>query len=162
MITIQRVNDPEIIKYCMLDDDIVKTVAEDNINNMKYEPDFLRTCWIAMRCAGELMGVISFDAKNSVSVELHIGIFTRFRGKKAYEATKLALIWLINEFPCYKKVIVFIPIIHKNVKMFALQIGFKEEGLNRQSYIKNGEIIDQWLMGMTQEEIKEIRDVRNN
>ena len=86
----------------------------------------------------------------------------KIRGKRTYETTRLALICLINDFPCYKKVIVFIPIINKNVKMFALRIGFKEEGLNRQSYIKNGDIIDQWLMGMTQKEIKEISIVRNS
>jgi len=162
MITIRQTVDSELVKSCMLRDDILSTVAEDNINGIKYEPDMQKNCWLSLYDGSDFMGVISYEAKNSVSVEMHMGIFTEFRGKKSYDATKLALIWLISEFPCYKKVIVFIPVIYKNVKLFAMKIGFKEEGLSRQSYVKNGEIIDQWFMGMTQEEIKEIPNVRNS
>jgi len=156
MINVVRTSDADLIKSCALRDDIYKTVAEDNINNIKYEPDFSRTCWLALYDGDVFIGYISFDAKNSVSVEMHIGIFTEFRGKRAYEATKLALIWLINEFPCYKKVIVFIPVIYKNVKIFAMKIGFKEEGFSRQSYLKGGDLVDQWFMGITQEEISNV------
>jgi RimJ/RimL family protein N-acetyltransferase len=38
--------------------------------------------------------------------------------------------------------------------MFAVQCGMKAEGTIRQSFKKNGEIYDQWILGITRKELE--------
>jgi hypothetical protein len=46
------------------------------------------------------------------------------------------------------------PMILPNAKMFAIQCGMKAEGKIRKSFKKDGKIHDQWLLGITREELE--------
>ena len=53
------------------------------------------------------------------------------------------------------KVIAQVPFLYPNVKDFCLKNGFVVEGINRLSHQKDGVIVDQWLLGITRDEIEE-------
>lgn len=54
------------------------------------------------------------------------------------------------------KVIALIGVNHKTTYRMALKSGFKKEGLITKSYIKDGAVHDQYLMGLTRDEIGEL------
>ena len=45
------------------------------------------------------------------------------------------------------------------LESFCLKVGMQEEGINRQSYMKNGKIYDQWHLGITRNEIGKIYEL---
>jgi RimJ/RimL family protein N-acetyltransferase len=70
---------------------------------------------------------------------------------------KAFLEWfLTNSKEDANKVNVKIPTFNKVGKNMALKIGFKEEGIDRQSYQRDGKFYDQYLLGITKNEIKEV------
>ena len=75
------------------------------------------------------------------------------RGKRAYNSAQEVLRWIFTTTK-YQKVVCEIPVIYRNVKLFAMKAGMKEEGLNRFSYLKNGKIIDQWHLGIAKQEFE--------
>ena len=52
------------------------------------------------------------------------------------------------------KMIVSIPFCRKIVYNTAIKTGFIEEGVNRQSFLKDGVFYDQWDLGLTKNEIR--------
>jgi RimJ/RimL family protein N-acetyltransferase len=101
-------------------------------------------------------------AVNGVTVLIHPHVLPEVRSKYARESCLAALKWIYDNAPKYVKITALIPVIHKNVKLFAKRIGFKEEGINRKSYLKDGKVIDQWLLGITRSELGDVLNVINN
>ena len=89
-------------------------------------------------------------------VEYHPNLLPEHRGAKSEEFTIKSLEWLYNYAPMYKKVNVKIPSCYPHIERYAKRIGFKSEGVDRQSFCKDGKLVDQWAMGITREEIKEV------
>ena len=63
--------------------------------------------------------------------------------------------WILEFASQYKKINAEIPVIYPHLKRYIFSIGFSLEGVNRKSHLKNGKIVDKWVFGITQEEIKE-------
>jgi RimJ/RimL family protein N-acetyltransferase len=53
-----------------------------------------------------------------------------------------------------QKVNISIPKTRRIVYNLAKNVGFKDEGVNRMSFTKNGKTHDQWLLGLTRKEIR--------
>lgn len=55
-------------------------------------------------------------------------------------------------FSNYQKAISYTPSTNKKALLYALRLGFKKEGVLTQSFLKNGELLDQTLVGLTKGE----------
>ena len=139
--------------------DIWETVAEDGQQAKDFEPDLDSDCWLLMS-DDEVIGLYNFHAHNSVTVEIHAQVLPDHRKEYSQETGLAALRWIYDyEFDggkVYQKVIAQIPVIYENVKRFTCGFGFKVEGINRKSYLKGGVIVDQYLLGITRDEIAEV------
>jgi len=95
---------------------------------------------------------------NSVTYDIHVNMVApEGRGKNAEVTTRMMLEYMFTETPC-QKLISVIPFSCENVLLFALKMGMKLEGIIKKSYLKNGELQDQRLLGMTKEYwIKEVK-----
>ena len=62
--------------------------------------------------------------------------------------------WVL-EIKTINKVISIIPENQKKVYNFAKKVGFIDEGVNRHSYKRDGNIYDQWYLGITRNEIED-------
>jgi len=154
-VIVERVDDVEIIKSIMLHPEIWPTISEDNFTQEEYEPDVYVDFWLGAFVDGDCIGLFRFHSLNGVTVQIHIQILPEYREKFAMESVKHMWKWLLDqEDTPLIKVVASIPIIYPNVIKFALANGFKEEGINRMSYKKNGKIVDQLWLGITKEEIK--------
>ena len=154
MISADRIFDTDLIKAVITRDDMWVTVAEDGQNKGDYLADVINECWIMITDDDELVGLYNLHVHNSITIEIHAHILPEHRKKYSKDSGRVALEWIYLNSPEYKKVIAQIPVIYENVKKFTCGFGFKEEGINRMSYLKNSVIVDQWMLGITREEIE--------
>lgn len=153
---IERTFDEQVVKSVMLHPAIWATVAEETQDPEKWEPEMVADCWLQIVCDGKLIGLYNIHAHNSVTLEIHAQVLPEYRSEYAKESSRQVLQWILDSEDAagYEKVIAQIPTLYPQVKHFTLNAGFQEEGLNRLSYRKDGKLYDQWLLGITRQEIK--------
>lgn len=131
------------------------TAAEDGQDPDKFKPDLNGDCWLRLEADGEAIGLYQLQMRNSVLVEIHANIMPKYRKEHSEETGHAVLRWIVEEVPDCRKIIAWVPKLYPNVRDFTLQFGFRVEGVNRLSYRKNGKLHDQWLLGITKDEIGE-------
>ena len=102
---------------------------------------------------GEFVGQFMVHAENKTTLQVHVQIIQEHRAKHA----KSAAVEFIRHFAYqepYHKLNTLIPIIYPQVLAYTKCCGFTAEGVNRKSYLKNGHIIDQHILGITRDEAK--------
>lgn len=151
-----RTYDSGIVKDVMTTPALWATIAEDGQDEIDFEPEVREECWLLMLNDEVLVGVYNIHALNSVTLEIHAHVLPEYRKPYSKATGYAALKWIYENASEYKKVIAQIPTIYENVKCFTCSFGFKEEGINRLSYLKNGEIVDQWFLGITRDEIEKV------
>lgn len=153
MIIAERTYDDGLIREIMTLEAIWATVAEDGQVKSDYQPDSYGDCWLTLKEEDEVLGLYQFKVKNRVLLQCHPAILPEHRNR-ALEASKAAFLWILEYAPGYKKMSAEIPRIYRNVKLFAMQCGFKVEGLSRSSYLKSGKLVDVWQLGATKQELE--------
>lgn len=96
-------------------------------------------------------GVFLLHQHNTVTYEVHTCLLPEMWGDKAKEATYLCRRWMFEHTPC-RKLITNVPAYNLLALRFAKRCGMTTEGVNRKSYLKNGELMDQHVLGLTKEE----------
>lgn len=158
---IYRTFDDNAIKSIMLNQEIWKTCAEEGQEQEDYEPETEADCWLILEADEGFIGAYNIHPHNSTTLELHAHVLPEFRKKYAFESGDLALEWIMNEAPeSYQKVIAQIPECYQNVIDFTIGHGFTKEGVNRLSDRIDGVLYDQWLFGITRQEIGEYLDAQ--
>lgn len=148
MIEIFPTTNQDLIKRLIKSDAIWDKISQDMYYAKDYSP-CMDDLWLKVLADGELCGVYAFDNLRGVCCDIHPYIIPEFRVKAAREGLNLALKYLFNNFDKICKVNATIPIIYRAVYNFSINNGFTHEGINRQSFMKNGVIHDQWLVGVT-------------
>lgn len=135
----QIVNDPSISDL-LCDDNTENTVIDDCSNQL----------WIGVYDDNSVMqGAFLLVPQNSVCMDIHTCLLPILHGNQAIQAGQM----LLNiVFANYQKAVTSVPVTNRRASLFAARLGFKTEGVNRQSFLKNGQLIDQKVMGLTIEE----------
>jgi len=150
-----RIYDVSVIKDIVTRPEIWATVAEDGQDPAEFEPDMEQNCWLLMT-DDTVIGLYQLKVMNGVTIELHPMVLPEFRSLYAKVSCKEALRWIVeNAAWCYK-VTASIPVIYKHVQFFAKGMGFRQEGVNRSSYLKGEVLLDQILFGITRDEMAEV------
>lgn len=154
MITVERTFDTEIIRSIMTRDDIWSTVAEDGQHKEGFNSDPVVDCWLLIKSNGEIVGLYKLHTENCVTLQIHAQVLPEHRKAYSNDTGTSVLQWIYDNAEEYKKVIACVPVIYRNVKDFTCSFGFLVEGTNRKSYLKDGELHDQWNLGITRDEIE--------
>ena len=80
--------------------------------------------------------------------ETHTMIEPEGRGRQAVKDTLKAAKWFFDNNPTCEKVITYVPFFNKQARLFARLVGMKDEGVCTKSFKKDGELIDQWVLGL--------------
>lgn len=99
---------------------------------------------------GEDIGLFFFYPMNTITFELHTAFLPGQRGRKVIEASRLAREYMWSQTPC-RKVVTSVPVDNRRAYVMAKLCGMKQEGINRGSWLKNGQVIDQYTMGICKE-----------
>ena len=146
----ERTHDELMIREVLDNPEISDRITEDGMTMEDVEIDTKRECWLAVHADG-LVGVFCLLPMSKSSVEIHVHILKECR--KEHSVSSLLEVFKFILTTSYVKVTAIIPVIYQDVIGFAKKMGFTEEGCNRKSYRKNGQLIDQYYFGITRDEI---------
>lgn len=153
MINLRKAESVEEVSQILKDPEIFDRIAEDGqtLENMKI-PFNGSQCYMLIELEEMIIGVWCLYPVNSSILNIHCQILKDYR-QHAAEAAKLIVKWFAEEAPQqYIKLNAEIPVIYPDVYFFTKKFGFLDEGINRQSISKNGNITDQWRLGLTRDE----------
>lgn len=149
----ERTLDQDLVASVMNLPEIVETVAEDGFTG-PYIPDVENEAWLQMIHDQNLIALYRLHGMNSVTVQIHAHVLPKYRKTPLSKQTGWqALEWVLENTEAHK-IIALIPSAYPNVRDFTLSFGFELEGTVKESYKKNGEIHDQWLLGITRNQIE--------
>ena len=146
-----RTRDPRLVKHIM---SAIEPSARDvGMPFEDYVPDVEGCAWLVHYVDEQRAACCGFDAVNSVTVEMHPFVLQAYRRRWRFEIVRAALRWLV-ENSHYWKVNAVIPVTLPHVRMFAGQMGFTREGIDRESWPHEGRAVDRVRYGITREEIE--------
>lgn len=91
-------------------------------------------------------GLFLIVPKNGVCFEMHVAFLPACRGAKVNEYARQMFKWLVENTTC-AKLIAEIPVYNYRAKAAAIKNGFTLHGMNIKSFLKNGELMDQYIYG---------------
>lgn len=113
----------------------------------EYEPEE-GPIYLLGKVNNETIGVMVLHQFGGFDWWVHFQVLPQFRKEWAKKFGYQALRFAFRELENCKKLNAQIPIIYTNVVLFSQTFGFRFEGVNRQSYYKNGKCYDQHYMGL--------------
>lgn len=130
--------------------DILRAITEGDNCNLQVDPQ--ASCFIACAVDDELSAVFIFDKTGAHVCDIHAHVLP---AKRPYSKDIGAAILrhFFDVAPWAAKLTALIPVCHPNVIAYAHQFGFINEGINRQSYLSQGDLIDQVYLGATKDEV---------
>jgi RimJ/RimL family protein N-acetyltransferase len=149
----ERTSDKKAVEKIITLPEIFDCISEDDCDLP--EIDVIKDCWLIIKVDDLCIGAYFLHPHNSTTLEIHAHILPEYRKEHAINSGSVILQWVLDECPeTYQKIIAQVPKLYPNVKSFCEVNGFKVEGINRLSHRKNGVLHDQWLLGITRDEIK--------
>ncbi len=151
MIEFKEITDKKVIKSILFN--MWDRISEDGQESDGFEfdnkPEYL---WLGIYSKDDgLIGMFFLHPLNQTTLQIHIHIIEKYRSKYAYESGSKIIEWFA-ENDDYNKLIAEIPVIFQDVYFFTRKFGFIVEGINRESYTKNGKIHGQYRLGLTKKE----------
>lgn len=146
---LSRTHDMEVVKAIMAHPSIWPHIHEDGVD----APDPLDHegfHWLLVD-DGKPAGVFLAHAKTSVCYEVHTCLLPRTWGRVAATAARMLLMYLFDVVGV-EKVVTNVPAYNRPALRFAKSAGMQIEGTNRASFLRNGELIDQIMLGITHKE----------
>jgi len=152
--SVYRCKDLDYIKSVLFDDEMWDRSSDDHIVKTDSLIANLGCIWLKCYHYEKPMGIASIALENSSVVNVHIHIPKENRGRHTKGIGLSILRWVKdNANPNIHKINTKIPVIYKDVIRFAHSLGFKDEGIDRLSIMKNGKLIDRLNLGITFEEV---------
>jgi hypothetical protein len=154
LIEISACIDMDYVKEVMIDDKEMFERSRDDFTPDNVS-DFLDTSfWCEIRVGGARIGLFTLKQAHNSVLDIHIHITKSNRGQGTLDVGRFILGWVVDNSPSnFFKLSTKIPVIYKDVIWFARRLGFKDEGIDRLSVSKGGNIIDRQNLGITFEEI---------
>jgi len=150
MIYLKKAETAEEVGRILKDPELFDRIAEDSVDPEEYEIPFDgHQCYMMIMLGDIAIGVWNLYPLNTVTLNIHCNILKEHR-KHGKDAGRLILEWFTTECPeQYQKLNAEIPAVYESVYHFTKGFGFKDEGINRLSIMKNGELTDQNRLGIT-------------
>jgi hypothetical protein len=154
MIKLTHTTDMNIVKSLLVTPEIWEQAAEDGVNKDDYYPAYDNlSAWLLCELDDEIIGLIFIHNESLCSINMHPYLKRKYK-RKGRDMMIAFFNWFLTLPAGICKVNVSIPFNRKIVYNFAKRVGFKDEGINRMSYLKGGVNHDQYQLGLTRDEIK--------
>lgn len=146
MINIERCFDADEINYILQKPSIAKFINDD-LSHDCIISDASQAHWVGVYKQDMCVGVFLLVQHNSITVEMHTAL--DLRGSEALHAARLLMQYVFKD---YQKLVTQVPKNNRMAKLMAVRLGFVVEGINRESFLINGKLIDQDILGITKKE----------
>lgn len=145
----EQTYDEEFVRKCLSNKAFVRMSSDDTPIDVKLMKIPFHTGIIWLK-AGEF-GVFMGEKRNHVSYEVHTILLPKARGK-AVELASGAMEWLFANTGCLR-ITTKVPAYNKLALRLSERTGMKFFGVDEKSFMKNGELFDQFLYGINKEDI---------
>lgn len=95
-----------------------------------------------------IMGVFSVQQLNAIMFEIHTSLLPCCRGRNARWAAELVIEWLFSNTRCLK-LVSWVPNVTAPAARLAASVGMVREGICTASFLKNGQLCDMVLFGLS-------------
>lgn len=135
----------------ILNDDELFDRVSDGVDRDQFDPP---DGYFYLGCINgdDICGFFVIHPENSVTASLHINMLKKHRGMA--HGFVVELYKKLADSPI-EKWVAKIPECYPDVYKFAKKHGFSDEGKDRLSIVKDGKLIDRYMLGMTKKEMKE-------
>ena len=153
---LRQTQNKEDIFNLLSDPELFKRVAEDGVIFGGFDFEIGSDIYFIIEVEDVPIGywLLHPDNGSSTTLMIHAHILKQHR-KHAYDAGCQIISWFINgNDDNIQKLVAEIPVIYQDVYHFTKKFGFQNEGINRKSIMKGGELTDQYRLGITKSEAK--------
>ena len=152
--TIERTHDMPLVRSVITHEKIWPMVADDLAGAREdFIPlDHPATCYLSARDGDHLLGIWMLNPENSVTWDVHTCLLPSAWGALAIKAACHAIQWVWDNTPC-RRLVTKVPVFNRLALRFARMAGMVEYGRNPRSFLKNGELHDQILLGISKPEV---------
>ena len=144
---------PEQVKMILADEELFSRVAEDGVSFEDYIPPAGRL-YLGIWVDHTLIGFWTVYGDNSVSFNIHCHVLEGYRNYSV-EVGTVFLDYMFSKYDKIQKLNAKIPEMYPDVCTYIKKFGFKQEGVDRKSIMKNGELVDRLLFGLTRGDYNE-------
>jgi RimJ/RimL family protein N-acetyltransferase len=122
----------------------------DDLASARHE----NTCiFVAVNIVGDLAGLFMFHQTTTTCYDIHSALLPDYWGHGlAHDIGKAACVWMVENTECLK-VTTSVPAFNDPARRMAMRAGMRIEGCNRASFMRDGTLYDQLLLGFTKEEL---------
>jgi RimJ/RimL family protein N-acetyltransferase len=115
----------------------------------EYEPPMQGAIYLVGYVEDNPMACMIYHQDNQWCWWCHVQVLPAYRDEYAKEFGEKVLDWAFTNIPKCRKINAQIPTCYPNVIKFAQLFGFEIEGLNQDSYLKDGVLHPQYYMGIS-------------
>ena len=144
---VARCYDIDVVRAILTHPAIYECISEDGTPSREdFIPPMIGAAYVVGIVGAEPIGIVMFHPINVITWECHVQVLPEYREDHADEFAEKAVGWAWDMG--VQKLVAQIPFLYPNVRDFGLRHGFQVEGINRRSYLKKGQLHDQWYMGL--------------
>lgn len=154
-VTVYRTHDEAEILEVLQNPAILKTITEDRGKMPKL--DTQETCFVIGRVDGEIAACFIFEKLGAITIDIHAHVLPHQR-PHSKDLGAAIMRFILEHADWAKKYVAQVPFCYENVRNYACSFGLRIEGINRESYLKNGKLHNKWHLGATAQEIRDELD----
>ena len=151
---VQRVNNARLVESVLTEPDLWDAISEDDggaPEDYCIDLDGMYAIALLGGEEDELIGFVLGRHYTDTIIETHVAISPKHWGNEDNVELGREAIQLLLEASGADKLVASIPVTDKEVLRFAQRVGFQREGINKKSFRRDGELLDQYYVGLTRE-----------
>lgn len=150
---IERTHDMQLVSSIMFDPAIWPHAHDDGA--VDWQPvDMDGLHWMLVKLLDDKAGgLFLVHPQNSYCYEMHTCLLPHMWGEQSARAAQMLLQWAFEKTDC-QKMVTNVPAYNRAALRFATAGGMTQEGINRASFMRKGELVDQIMLGITKQEWK--------
>ncbi len=148
------IEDAEFIRSVYGQKGVWDTISDDgspSVDTIDFGP-VIKAAYFLIPNENTAIGAFLFHPWNTITYEMHSAILRQYRGPMAIEAATKAGVWMFDHTSC-RKIVTTIPRPNYAAKALAVACGMQQEGIIAKSFLKNGKAHDQYLFGISKEDV---------
>lgn len=150
--TIEPTYDYDLIVEMITSDEIWDLASSDGVEKDEFIPRIDPfSMWLIAK-TDRICGIILIEIENTASIKIHP--YAKDKGKWFYMMKSFIQWFMDNSSDTVRKINAKFPVYAENARRLLIKIGFKDEGIDRASFLKHGELFDQYILGITKDEIR--------
>lgn len=152
-LTFERTRDYALVRAIATHPRVWEHISDDaTAPREQWQPAEHEAFWyVLVRDADEDLGFFLLTPHNAVCWEIHTCLLPRAWGARARDAAAGIVAWLWANTPA-ERLVTTVPASNRLALRFALRAGMTEYGRNPSSYLKQGRLEDQILLGLSRPE----------